>query len=78
VKFLIWAVLIFFAAMMLRKLLAAASRGPAAGRNSANPSKLGEPMLRCESCGTHFPASEALYNLAGAAYCCEPHRAGDA
>ncbi len=34
----------------------------------------GEPMVQCAHCGLHLPASEALHNPAGLAFCCEEHR----
>jgi uncharacterized protein len=73
VKFLIWAALGLLAAMMLRKFLAG-SRKADRRSNTAEQQR----MLPCAQCGTHFPASEALYSPAGAAYCSERHRSGAA
>jgi uncharacterized protein len=34
-----------------------------------------EAMLQCGCCGVHFPASEALTDASGIAFCCEEHLA---
>jgi uncharacterized protein len=76
-KFLIWLVIGFAVVtwiMRLKANLASAVRGShARSRKEAPPAV--ETMLQCAGCGTHFPASEALTDAAGAAYCCEEHRA---
>lgn len=34
-----------------------------------------EAMLQCRQCGIYLPASEAVHDADGEAYCCEAHRA---
>ena len=34
-----------------------------------------ESMLQCRQCGVYFPASEAVRDSMGEAYCCDAHRA---
>jgi uncharacterized protein len=75
-KFLIWLMIGFAVVtwvMRLKANLGAAARGR---RSNARPPAppVAETMLQCAACGMHFPASEAVSDAGGAAYCCEEHR----
>lgn len=76
-KFLLWAVLIFAVVWVLRNKAQsrsqASSQSPSPRRPSASGREI-ETMLRCTYCGTHFPASEAVFDAERAAFCCGEHR----
>jgi len=44
--------------------------------NVADRNKRYQKTVRCEHCGTHLPAAEALSN-AGKDYCCQAHLEAD-
>lgn len=80
-KFLLWAILIFAVIWVLRNKAQAQSRAQSQSRPQSpfpsQPSAPGgeiETMLSCAHCGTHFPASEAVFDAAHAAFCCSEHR----
>jgi uncharacterized protein len=80
-KLLFWIALFVLVYWALRdknrKQHRAASQGVAgrhdAARDAARPAAA-EPMLQCRQCGVHFPASEAMRNAVGDAFCSEEHR----
>jgi uncharacterized protein len=71
VKFLFWLAIICLVIWVLRAPKRRASSMPAA--TPGKPAVSGEPMCRCQYCGLHIPASEAVRN-AEAAFCSEEHR----
>ncbi|HWV63689.1 MAG TPA: PP0621 family protein [Oxalicibacterium sp.] len=80
-KFLLWAILIFAVVWVLRNKAQAQARSqsqarpqPPSPRQPAASGREIETMLRCAHCGTHFPASEAVFDSAHAAFCCSEHR----
>lgn len=72
VRFLYWIALGLLVWWLLRP------RGRRTGASpppaSAAP-RVPEAMVDCARCGVHLPASEALRDAAGLAYCCAEHRA---
>ena len=75
-RVLVWVVLLVAGWWIFRKRArpappplrpAAPSRAPVIAK--------AEPMVDCTHCGLHLPASEALRDEAGRAYCCAEHRA---
>lgn len=73
-KLLLWAAIIFGVIWVLRnkKKKSSEVEPPAQPRRMNDES--GEPMLTCPHCGIHFPASEAVINASGAAFCGDEHR----
>lgn len=78
-KFLLWAILIFAVIWVLRNKAQARSQSrtrpqsPFPRQPTASGREI-ETMLRCAHCGTHFPASEAVFDAANTAFCCSQHR----
>lgn len=83
-KFLLWAVLIGAVIWVLRNKQKAAQSRVQPRQPSSFPhntpdtssasEKRGETMLRCAHCGTHFPASEAVFDAARSPFCSSEHR----
>jgi uncharacterized protein len=71
-KFLLWAGLIAAVIWVLRSKKKPSSRAPFPPPSSANREI--EVMLHCAHCGTHFPASEAVFDASNTAYCSSEHR----
>jgi uncharacterized protein len=73
-KLLLWLVLGLVVFYILRNKKKKSSsykpRPDAASAASANA----ETMLRCVECGIYLPASEALHDPTGAAFCSDEHR----
>lgn len=71
-KFLLWAGLIAAVIWVLRNKK---KSSPAAPFSSPRPSanREIEAMLRCAHCGTHFPASEAVFDASNTAFCSSEH-----
>jgi len=72
-KFLIWlviglAVVTWFSRFKSR--LSGTDREVGAKNQDPTP----EAMLQCKVCGLHVPASEAVFDAGGSAFCCEEHR----
>lgn len=42
-------------------------------RNADGSTRL-ESIVGCQQCGLHVPASEAVFGLSGASFCCPAHR----
>lgn len=85
-KYLIWAVILYFAwrwylASKEKAASAEADDGRESGPGSraASPAASGagatEKMVACAHCGIHLPLSEALTSADQRSYCCEEHRA---
>jgi uncharacterized protein len=75
-KILFWIalfVLVYWAFRDKSRKQRAASHGAAGRHNMPRPPAV-EPMLQCRQCGVHFPASEAMRNALGDAFCSEEHR----
>lgn len=71
-KFLLWAVLIAAVIWVLRSKKKSSMAAPSAKYSSAHREI--EAMLRCAHCGTHFPASEAVFDASNTAFCSSEHR----
>ncbi len=72
-KFLLWAAIIAAVLMwLLRTGKAQVKKDPA--RRAGEARENAEAMLKCGYCGLHIPASEALLDSAGKAFCSEQHR----
>jgi uncharacterized protein len=68
----------FLIAALVWWLLKSRTRPPAPpGPGPRAPGSEGEAeaMVDCARCGLHMPASEALRDAQGRAYCCAEHRA---
>lgn len=82
-KYLIWAVILYFAWRWYLASKENASNdeggraaGPADGAASATAGEGAvEKMVGCAHCGIHLPLSEALTGVDHRHYCCEEHRA---
>ncbi len=84
-KYLIWAVVIYFAwRWYMSSKEKAASRGADDARptGEASPASSAAPgaaatekMVGCAHCGIHMPLSEALIGSDQRHYCCDEHRA---
>lgn len=75
-KFLIWLVIAAAVVTWVLRVKSSLANAGRVGREKASRrEKLAESMLQCARCGVHFPASEALIDADGAAFCCEEHRA---
>lgn len=71
-KFLFWIV-IGLLAWLLVKIIATKARPARPPATREAPSL---PMVKCDRCGMHLPASEAL-SARGKHYCSAAHRDGD-
>lgn len=71
-RILFWALIVLVVLWLLRTNKPRA-KTDAAPRSNAEQER-GEAMLQCAHCGVHLPASEALLDPAGRAYCSEEHR----
>lgn len=75
-KYLLWGLLIYLAwrwfSASQRKEPPGAGVPPAQGPEAVIGSA--EKMVRCEHCGVHLPASEALATPDARHYCSEQHR----
>lgn len=47
---------------------------PRSGQN--RPNRVEVTLTRCDHCGLHVPAAEAIHD-GGRSYCCEAHRRAD-
>lgn len=79
---LVWWLLVGVAAFLLwrtlRRRAATPAVPPAASSPPQSPSSAEvQPMVRCDHCGVHLAASDAL-QAQGRHYCCEAHRAAAA
>jgi uncharacterized protein len=68
-KFLLWLAIAVLFVMWLTR----GKKAPPAPR-PASPEDEAESMLQCAQCGVHLPASEALRDADGRAFCSEAHR----
>jgi uncharacterized protein len=71
-KFLLWAGLIAAVIWVLRSKKKSSVTSSSATHSSANREI--EAMLHCAHCGTHFPASEAVFDASNTAFCSNEHR----
>lgn len=71
-KFLLWAGLIAAVIWVLRSKKKSSSATFSSPRPAGNREI--EAMLRCAHCGTHFPASEAVFDASNTAFCSSEHR----
>lgn len=71
-RLLVWILLIVGLWWLMRPRPRLPPGGPAARRP---PGRTPEAMVDCARCGLHLPASEALRDTDGRAYCCAEHRA---
>lgn len=71
-RVLFWAAIVLVVLWLLRSGKTRI-KTDAAPRRATNEES-GETMVQCAHCGIHLPASEALLNAAGAAFCSEEHR----
>lgn len=71
-KFLLWAGLIAAVIWVLRSKKKSSPAAPSPAPSVAKREI--EVMLRCADCGTHFPASEAVFDASNTAYCSSEHR----
>ena len=71
-RLLVWILLIVGLWWLMRPRPRLPPGSPAARRPSA---RTPEAMVDCARCGLHLPASEALRDADGRAYCCAEHRA---
>ncbi|MBI1889999.1 MAG: hypothetical protein HYS18_05080 [Burkholderiales bacterium] len=76
-KVLIWlaiaALIVAWVARSKKKSSQVSASRSAAARDSTR----GEKMLQCRHCGVHFPASDAVLDANGAAFCSDEHRRRD-
>lgn len=71
-KFLLWLVI---GALFVMWLVRGKKTPPAPPpRPAADDRDSAESMLQCAHCGIHIPASEAVRDAAGTAFCSEAHR----
>ena len=70
-RLLVLALALWIVYVFLRRILRA--RKDAASKNSSPPAV---NMVRCDYCGTHLPAPEAVPGN-GKRYCCPAHRQAD-
>ena len=72
-KLLFWVAVIVVGVLWLVRSGKSRSKPDA---QSASPVQSGaaETMVQCAHCGVHLPASEALHNPAGLAFCSNEHR----
>lgn len=70
-KFLLWAALIVAVIWVLRSKKSPPRADSPASSSSGREM---EVMLRCAHCGTHFPASEAVFDTSNAAFCSHEHQ----
>jgi uncharacterized protein len=73
-KLLIWMVIGFAVVTWIMRVKSGLSKAHRDSRENT-PGKAAEAMLQCARCGMHIPASEALINADGSAFCSEEHRA---
>jgi uncharacterized protein len=73
-KFLLWLIVgALFVVWLLRNKKSpppTRARQPSSNADTENA----ETMLQCRHCGIHIPASEAVLDSAGTAFCSESHR----
>ncbi len=72
-KYLIWLLVALAVVVWLKRARAALSGAPGKADNSSRRRE-SEAMLQCAQCGIHIPASEALTDRSGVAFCCDEHR----
>jgi len=70
-KFLLWLVI---GALFVMWLIRGKKTPPMPPPRQGAPDQAAEPMLQCAHCGIHIPASEAVLDMAGTAFCSEAHR----
>ncbi len=75
-KFLLWLaiIVIIFAWVMRSKKNVHPVAGSQTRPVSSDQTAPSEPMLQCAKCGVHIPASEAIAEKDGQAFCSEDHR----
>jgi uncharacterized protein len=74
-KFLLWLIVgALFVVWLLRNKKSPPSTQPPRQRSSNADTESAEAMLQCRHCGIHIPASEAVLDSAGTAFCSESHR----
>ena len=72
-KLLFWVAVIVVGVLWL--LRSGKSRNkPNAQAGRPEQDNAAEAMVQCAHCGVHLPASEALHNPAGLAFCSHEHR----
>jgi uncharacterized protein len=72
-KYLIWLLVALAVVVWLKRARAALSGSQGKADNSFRRRE-SEAMLQCAQCGIYIPASEALTDHDGAAFCCDAHR----
>lgn len=73
-KYLIWALLIYF---VWRWYISSTKKDrgqDASGGQAARGASGAETMVQCAQCGVHLPVSEALPGANGAVFCSQEHR----
>lgn len=73
-KFLIWLIIGLAVVTWITRVKSALSNAKRDSRQNAR-GDAAETMLQCARCGIHVPASEAIIDAAGVAFCSEEHRA---
>lgn len=73
-KLLICLVIAFAVVTWIMRVKSGLSKAADRSSRESAPSQAAEAMLQCARCGMHIPASEALIDAAGSAFCCEEHR----
>jgi uncharacterized protein len=76
-RFLLGVAVLAGAIYILRFLYArflTSSRIPQARQNKAAAPNETQTIVRCQHCGTYFPASEVISDNSGKVFCSEDHR----
>lgn len=73
-KFLLWAAIAFAVIWIVRNKKPHPAAMPRKPERSTVSGNNVESMIRCIQCSVYIPASEAVHNPAGEAFCCEEHR----
>lgn len=73
-KFLLWLIIgALFVVWIMRNKKSLPPNQPRP-RSPEGDAQTTEAMLQCSHCGIHFPASEAVRDGVGTAFCSEAHR----